>query len=263
VRVTVDERRAELARSLAAVRARIASACVAARRSPDDVTLIAVTKTFPASDVGLLAELGVTDVAENRDQEAKAKHAAVVSAHPGLRWNFVGQLQRNKVRSVTRYADAVHSVDRIRLATALGTAAADRPVPLDVLLQVDLEVDSEADPEVDTPGRTIGLLGPRGGARTDELPALAAAVIAQPGLRLRGLMAVAPLTGSADTAFAGLAVLAAELRAEHPGADWLSAGMSGDLEAAVAHGATHVRVGRALLGNRVALGGTVTSEADE
>jgi hypothetical protein len=280
-----DERRGELAASLAAVRGRIDAACAAAGRDPDEVTLIAITKTFPASDVELLASLGVRDVGENKDQEARAKAEAVrgdavrgdaVRAdevrgdaggaaagrpEPGrapLRWHFVGQLQRNKVRSVARYADVVHSVDRVRLAGALGAAVADRPEPLDVLLQVDLDPGDEP-----SGPPSAGSLGPRGGVRPADLAELAAAVAAQDRLRLRGLMAVAPLHGSADEAFARLAELAARFRTDHPAADWLSAGMSGDLETAIGYGATHVRVGRALLGNRVAAEGTVASEATE
>src|SRR5215207_9182841 len=136
-------RRDELAANLAEVEARLAKACAAAGRPRDDVTLVAVTKTFPASDVRILADLGVTDVAENRDQEARRK--AAECSPPGLRWHFVGQLQRNKARSVVRYADVVHSVDRHELITALGEEAAKRrDTPLDVLLQVSLDTAEDA-----------------------------------------------------------------------------------------------------------------------
>jgi len=233
-----NERRAELTASLAAVRRRIVEACVAAGRGHRDVTLIAVTKTFPASDVRLLAELGQRDVAENRDAEAAAKAAELAADEVPVRWHFVGQLQRNKARSVVRYADVVQSVDRVPLVAALATAVDRyRERPLDVLVQLSLD---------DAPGR--------GGVSPADLPVLVDAVTARPELRLRGLMAVAPLGGDPDVAFARLAEHAAWLRVRQPDATMLSAGMTGDLEAAIRHGATHVRVGSGLLGHRAPLG---------
>jgi PLP dependent protein len=235
--VTVD-RRAELAANLADVRARIAAAERAGGRAPGSVALVVVTKTWPASDVRLLAGLGVTDVAENRDQEARPKHAEC--ADLGLRWHFVGQLQRNKARHVVSYADVVESVDRPELATALDHAAGEAGRRLDVLLQVDL-----ADPPQPH----------RGGVAPPGLPGLADLVADRcPGLRLAGLMAVAPLEEDPRASFARLAALAADLRRDHPEAVVLSAGMSHDLEQAVVAGATHVRVGTAVLGGRPALG---------
>lgn len=236
-------RRAELAAALDAVNARVAAACASAGRSPQDVTLVAVTKAFPASDVVHLAALGVTDVAENRDQEASAKVAEVVRLGgcgiDQLRWHFVGQLQRNKATAVARYADVVHSIDRPRLVTALDHAAQRAGRRLDVLLQVDL------DPvRADTA---------RGGAAPGDVPGLADAVVAAAALRLRGVMAVAPRDDDPRAAFERLAALAAQLRADHAQARWVSAGMSGDLEAAVACGATHLRVGSAVLGSRPSL----------
>ncbi len=230
------DRREQLAAGLAAVHARIDSAARAAGRDPAAVTLVVVSKTFPAADVRLLSALGVRDVGENRDQEAAVKAAAC--ADLPLRWHFIGQLQTNKAASVAAYAHVVHSVDRARLVDALQRGAARAERNLDVLLQVDLEDDG-------APGR--------GGAAPAELDTLAAAVEASPSLRLRGLMAVAPLGADPVVAFARLAALASDLRRSHPGADWLSAGMSDDLEAAVAAGATHVRVGSAILGRRPAL----------
>jgi pyridoxal phosphate enzyme (YggS family) len=245
-------RRAELAANLAAVEQRLRAACADAGRDRGEVTLVAVTKTFPASDVRLLAELGVTDVAENRDQEARGKAAEcapdLAPECADLRWHFVGQLQRNKARSVVRYADVVHSVDRAELVDALATAARKlRPDPLDVLLQVNL--DPAGDP--DRPG------APRGGVSVEEAASLAAVVAAESALRLRGVMAVAPRDGDPEEAFARLARVAAGLRHAHPHAAWISAGMSGDLESAIRQGATHVRVGTALLGGRPRLRGTV------
>ncbi|WP_431875287.1 YggS family pyridoxal phosphate-dependent enzyme [Micromonospora marina] len=237
------ERRAELAAGLARVRARIADACAAAGRQRDEVTLVAVTKTYPAADVVALAGLGVTDVGENRDQEAAPKAEAVAEAGAAPRWHFIGQLQRNKARSVVRYADVIQSVDSVRLAAALDAAAgAVRDRPLDVLVQVSIDGDPARG------GALPGAADPQRG-----LDPVAAAVAGADGLRLAGLMAVAPLGWEPDRAFARLAEVAAALRADHPGATVLSAGMSGDLESAVGHGATHVRVGSALLGMRPAL----------
>lgn len=237
----LDERRAELRANLTEVTERLARACADAGRKPDEVSLLAVTKTFPASDNALLAELGLRDFAENRVQDATAKVAEFAELCPGadVRWSMVGQLQRNKARSVARWAHEVQSVDSERLANALGRATrnalddGDRTEPLEVLVQVRLD---------DQPGR--------GGCAPAELTGLTETVAEQSALRLRGLMAVAPLDAAAEPAFERLRELAERVRAEHPAADRLSAGMSGDLEAAVKHGSTCVRVGTALLGGR-------------
>jgi pyridoxal phosphate enzyme (YggS family) len=226
-------RRAQLAASLAEVGERIARACTEAGRPADAVTLTAVTKTYPASDVLLLAGLGITDVGENRDQEAAPKAAAVRAEGVELRWHYIGQLQRNKAKSVAAYADVVESVDSERLAAALDKAAIGRGSPLDVLIQVSIDGD---------PGR--------GGAAGDDLGRISDAVASSTGLRLRGLMAVAPLGWEPDRAFARLAEIKSALVTVHPDATMLSAGMSGDLEAAIRHGATHVRIGTSLLGMR-------------
>jgi pyridoxal phosphate enzyme (YggS family) len=234
-------RRAEIADNLARVRARVAAGCERAGRDPAEVTLVAVTKTFPAEDVAHLAALGVRDVGENRDQDAAAKVAACRAAGlTGLVWHFVGQVQRNKAASVATYADVVHSVDRVRLVEALerGAARADRD--LTALVQVDLR-----DPPVEDG---------RGGVAPAGVDEVAAAVHAAGRLRLGGLMAVAPRGEAPAMAFARLAEVAQRLRAAYPAATVVSAGMSGDLEAAIAHGATHLRVGSALLGSRPALG---------
>ncbi len=230
-----EVRRAELAGNLARVRARIADACTAAGRDRGEITLIAVTKTYPASDVLHLAALGVRDIGENRDQEAAPKAASVQAAGVAVTWHFIGQLQRNKARSVARYAHLVHSVDRPELVEALARAAPPDQ-PLGVLLQVGLD---------DRPGR--------GGVPPAQLMPLADLVAARPALALRGVMAVAPLDAPAEPAFARLAEAAGRLRATYPEATVISAGMSADLEPAVAHGATHVRIGSALLGNRAPL----------
>ena len=238
-----EERRAQLARSVARVRTRIADACAAAGRDRAEVTLVAVTKAYPASDVALLAGLGVTDIGENRDQEAAPKAAAARAAGANVRWHFVGRLQRNKCRSVVGYADVVQSVDTVHLAEALGDAARrHRRRPLDVMVQVSIDGDA---------ARGGALVG--SGDQDRALAAVTAAVAGQDSLRLVGLMAVAPLDWAPEAAFARLAEVASAVRAGHPTATALSAGMSADLEAAIAHGATHVRVGSALLGMRPGL----------
>ena len=192
-----------------------------------------VTKFFPASDVRLLADLGVTDVGENRHQEAEEK--AAECADLGLRWHFIGGLQSNKAAAVARYADVVESVDRVKLVRRLNDGAHERSHPVDCLLQVSL------DPP-DAEGRA--------GADPADLPALASAVQDAGMLTLRGLMAVAPLGEDPAAAFERLVAIRREFVAEHPGATWLSAGMSADLEHAVHAGATHVRIGSAVLGSR-------------
>ncbi|MGL5858251.1 MAG: YggS family pyridoxal phosphate-dependent enzyme [Angustibacter sp.] len=225
-----------MAANLAQVRERIAAACRRAGRPVSSVTLIVVTKTFPVSDVIRLNDLGVEDVGENRDQEAASKAAALAGRR--LRWHFIGQVQRNKARSVVRYADAVHSVDRISLVPALDRACAVQARRLDVALQVDLS--DVHDPK-------------RGGAAPAEVPALVGAVASSQHLDLRGVMAVAPRRTPPGHAFALLEQVAKEMQRDHPEARWLSAGMSGDLEDAIVFGATHLRVGAAVLGSRPSL----------
>ena len=229
--MTDSSRREELAARLAAVRERISAACEAVGRKPEDVTLIAVTKTFPASDVRLLNGLGVRDFGENRDAEAAPK--AAQCADLDLVWHFIGQLQTNKAASVARYASVVHSVDRLRLVHALGTAARRAGRIIECLIEVSLDGDPA-----------------RGGALADEIPGLAEALLAEAGLVLAGVMAIAPLGMPPAAAFAELLDSAAVVRAARPAATVISAGMSGDLEAAIAAGATHVRIGTALLGDR-------------
>lgn len=227
-------RREELAANLQRVRERIAVACRAAARAPEEVTLTVVTKFFPASDVHLLAGLGVTDVGENRHQEAEAK--AVELAELGLRWHFVGTLQSNKAAAVAGYADVVESVDRAKLVHGLAKGATRRTHPLDCLIQVSL----------DPPGAGAG----RAGAEPAAVESLARSVVETEGLRLRGVMGVAPHGSDPLPAFQRLVGVAAEVRLVEPSATWISAGMSSDLEQAIAAGATHVRVGSAVLGAR-------------
>ncbi|WP_299531097.1 YggS family pyridoxal phosphate-dependent enzyme [uncultured Streptomyces sp.] len=239
----MTDRKQQLADNLARVEERLTSACAAAGRGRDDVTLIVVTKTYPANDVRILHGLGVRHVAENRDQDAAPK--AAECADLSLTWHFVGQLQTNKVRSVTGYADMVQSVDRLKLVAALSAAAERQGRELGCLIQVALDAES-------------GGRGERGGVAPEEVAALADAVAAAPGLRLGGLMTVAPLAGPyagrQRAAFDRLMEISSRLRDDHPAANMVSAGMSADLEDAVAAGATHVRVGTAVLGVRPRLG---------
>lgn len=233
-------RRAELEASLAAVQERVARACEAAGRSAAEVTLVVVTKTFPVTDVDLLAGLGVRDVGEARAQELRAKQdSAAVPAD--LRWHFLGRLQRNKARAVGSAADVVHSLDDPRLVAPLARGAETRREQrpghvLRCFVQVSLDRD---------PGR--------GGAPVDAVPALCDEVAAAGTLELAGLMAVAPQGEDPAVAFARLMAVSADVRTSHPSASAVSAGMSGDLEAAVSAGATHLRVGAAVLGSRPAL----------
>jgi pyridoxal phosphate enzyme (YggS family) len=239
--VSDARRRAEISVALSAVRERIKAACLVAGRDPAEVTLLTVTKTFPASDVALLTDLGITAFGENRDQEAcgKAEEVRRLRPHVAPRWHMIGRLQRNKARSVLRWADVVQSVDSAGLAQVLRRSVAaaldagTRQDPLDVLVQMSVD----ADPA-------------RGGCPPPELPALAEQIADVSELTLRGVMAVAPMSMDPARAFALLAEMAANLRRDHPTATEISAGMSGDLEDAITHGSTCVRVGSAVLGSR-------------
>lgn len=232
----MTSRRDVLAHNLDAVHGRIATACGRAGRSADDVTLVVVTKLFPASDVRLLAELGVRHVGENRHQEARDK--AADCADLDLVWHFIGGLQSNKAAAVAAYAGVVESLDRPKLLRGLSRGAHESGRRLDVLVQVSLDEPS-------------GLPGPgRGGAAPAEVTALARLVVQTEGLRLRGVMAVAPVGPDPLPAFGKLLGVAREVRLVDPAATWISAGMSNDVEEAVESGATHVRIGSAVLGSR-------------
>jgi PLP dependent protein len=230
-----SNRHDEIAANLATVRARIAGACAVAGRD-DEVALVVVTKFFPESDVRLLAALGVTDVGENRHQEASVK--ATACADLDLRWHFVGSIQSNKAAAVAAYSDVVESVDRVKLVGALGRGAEARGAEVECLVQVSL----------DPAGTTA-----RGGAQVADVGRIADEIAGSGSLRLGGLMAVAPLGEPPLPAFERLAAVAARLRRDHPTATVVSAGMSGDLEEAIRCGATHVRVGSAVLGPRPAI----------
>ncbi|GLU90240.1 YggS family pyridoxal phosphate-dependent enzyme [Agromyces sp. NBRC 114283] len=217
----------ELAERLAAVRTGISDAATAAGRSPEELTTIVVTKFHPASLVRELFELGVRDVGENRHQEAQAKAAEL--AEPELRWHFVGQLQSKKARQVRAYASVIHSIDR----TALVDVLRSEETSVDCFVQLNL---------TDDPGR--------GGVAPTELEPLVEHVLATPGLRLLGLMAVAPLDEPARPAFARMRELSERVQRLAPEAGALSMGMSHDYADAIAEGATHLRIGTAITGNR-------------
>ena len=230
----MSDRRAEIAEGLDQVRSRIAAACERAGRSPDEVTLTVVTKFFPASDVRLLHELGVRHVGENRHQEAEEK--AAVCADLDLTWHFIGGLQSNKAAAVTTYASVVESVDRAKLLKGLSRGAHEHDRTVDVLVQVSLDSDPTGT------GRS--------GVDPQEASDLAQRVAQAEGLRLRGVMGVAPLGEDPAPAFAKLARVAEQIRLVDDAATWVSAGMSEDFETAVESGATHVRIGSAVLGER-------------
>jgi pyridoxal phosphate enzyme (YggS family) len=225
------DRKQELAKNFNSVSERIAASCALAKRDKSDITLIAVTKNFPASDVEILHELGIRHVGENKDQEASAKHNQVKAE---LTWHFVGQLQRNKVKSVVKYCQYIHSVDRLSLAKEISKQAVANEKNLKIFIQVDLD---ESDVN-------------RGGVGRAELAALAKEISLLPAIQIEGLMAVAPLGGDPRQAFSRLRDLRADFLKDFPEAVNLSIGMSEDFEIAIAHGATHLRIGSLLLGVR-------------
>lgn len=224
-------RKDELAANLREVQSDIAAHCE--RLGRDLPTLVVVTKTWPASDIELLAELGVTDVGENRDQEAKPKHDELVDLD--LTWHAIGQLQTNKAKSVAQWADVLHSVDRPDLVNALAKVVHTRVRPLKVLIQVNLDINPRDE---------------RGGCLPDKALELAELISQTNGLELKGVMGVAPLEGSADQAFARLAQSASSIADLDQNANWISAGMSGDYPEALKNGATHLRIGSTVLGHR-------------
>jgi PLP dependent protein len=223
-----------LAERLEALRSSIADAAAEAGRNPAEIRLIAVTKFQPAAVVRELYELGVRDFGESRHQEARAKAAEL--AHLDLTWHFVGQLQTKKARQVRAYADVIHSVDRVALVDALSDATNAADVR-DCFVQLNL---------TDDPGR--------GGVATEDLEPLVERVVAAPGIRLLGVMAVAPLGADPRRSFAAVRAASQRVAAIDPEAVWISAGMSGDYREAILEGATHLRIGTAITGNRPAAG---------
>ena len=233
----MSNRLSDIQGNLEVIQSRIKNACSAAGRDVSEITLIAVTKTYPASDVDLLKQLGIENVGENRDQEASSKKSEVKNQ---FKWHFIGQLQSNKAKSVVNYADLIHSVDRWSLAKEIQKSAQGINKVQPVLIQVDLD-QSGPDPT-------------RGGIWPAELNELAELINQASHLELKGLMSVAPLGEKPELAFARLKDIRVGFLKENPEAQILSAGMSDDLEAAILHGATHLRIGSALLGERPKIG---------
>jgi len=213
---------------------RIDLAAKASNRSSADVTLVVVTKNHPHQLVLDLLALGARDFGENRDQEAapKAKEIATLTTE-AFRWHFVGQLQTNKVKTVLEYANFIHSLDRESLLTELQKRTEDRADTLGVFIQVNLTEDPD-----------------RGGVRVPDLMGFAEKVVASQGLKLEGLMGVGGLQVAPEAEFEKLANLSVQLQKVAPGARGLSMGMSSDFEVAIGYGATHLRIGTAITGNR-------------
>jgi len=223
------DRKAELSRSLADVRSRILDATAKASRTVEELTLVAVTKTYPTSDVEILYQLGVTDFGENRSAEGLEK-SALVPAH----WHFQGQIQSNKIAAISSWAHTVHSLDDLSHVPKFDRAVGEIPEKrLNIFIQISLDGDST-----------------RAGVRGDDLLALGQAISSTKYLDLAGLMVVPPVQAEPEKAFSEVAELAQHFRQEFPSAQSLSAGMSGDYEIAIAHGATHIRVGSQILGPR-------------
>lgn len=233
----MSNRLANIQSNLEKINSRIAQACSRSKRNISEITVIAVTKTYPASDVDLLKQLGIENVGENKDQEASGKISQVKEK---FSWHFIGQLQSNKAKSVVTYAELVHSVDRLSLAKELQKSASAIAKKQKVLIQVDLD-QSGPDPS-------------RGGVWPADLAALAQFISQSENLELAGLMSVAPLGENPSEAFERLAQIRSDFLKNYPNAVILSAGMSEDLEAAIEHGATHLRIGSALLGERPKIG---------
>jgi PLP dependent protein len=237
------ERESELADALTALRTRLATAAKAAGRKVEEIQLLPITKFFPATDVAILSSLGCAAFGESREQEAAAKVAEVARLLGGSpHWHMVGQIQRNKARSLASWAHTAHSIGSLRLVGALDRAVAmarndgRRENPLRVYVQISLDGDVS-----------------RGGVDVSDAKAvdeICAQVEAAESLELVGLMGIPPLDWDPDAAFALLQSEHQRVRRAHPGAAGLSAGMSNDLESAVKHGSTCVRVGTALLGRR-------------
>jgi len=222
-------RTSEITANLNDVKAKIASAALKAGRDADEITLIVVTKTFPVSDLEILYSLGVREFGENRDQEAVEKVAKLPS---NINWNFQGGIQSNKLKSISTWAGCIHSVDKLKYAQIISEQNTGKPK--EIFIQVSLDHPPES----------------RGGVDPKKLIDLALEITKLPGISLKGLMAVAPLDLPEEQAFLKLKEIQADFVAVFKGARYLSAGMSGDYEMAISYGATHLRIGSSILGNR-------------
>jgi len=224
----MSQRSEEISRNLRAVQERIRSSAEASNRNPSEITLVAVTKTFPLEDVKILYDLGIRNFGENRDQEGSIKAPAMPA---DCRWHFQGQIQSNKLKSILDWADAIHSVDSLKHATKIAEIGSSAKV----LIQVALEQVLRAE---------------RGGVDPEEIKEFLTRIIDGYKLNVCGLMAVAPLGEDPKSAFLRLATIKKSLDAQWPQLTILSAGMSNDFEAAISAGATLVRVGSSILGSR-------------
>ena len=232
-----ESRLIQLTENYQKIQSRIIEACNKSGRNTSDITVIAITKTYPAKDVDLLKRIGIENVGENKDQEASEKYKEVKNK---FIWHFVGQLQTNKVKSVVQYADYIHSVDRLSLVKEIQKMSQKINKIQKVLIQIELD-ESQNDEN-------------RGGVNPQNLNDLAQEISSSPNLELSGLMSVAPLNMTSNQAFSKLEKIRSEFIKTYPLAKMLSAGMSDDLEEAVSHGATHLRIGSALLGERPKIG---------
>lgn len=213
---------------------KVAEAALNSGRSPGEIKLIVVTKNHPAQLVHDLISLGARDFGENRDQEASPKAREVSETNPAeIFWHFVGQLQTNKVKSVLQYASSIHSLDRTSLLAELEKRCQERSTPLEVFIEVNLTEDEG-----------------RGGVEPAQLEEFSSMVASAQGLRLSGLMGVARVGIDPRVDFERMAQFSSQLRRSFPDASALSMGMSGDYEAAISFGATHLRIGTAITGNR-------------
>jgi len=219
----------EISANLEKVNEQIKSAAASVNRLPEDITLVAVTKTFPVSDIEILYSLGIRDFGENRDQEASAKVGLLPK---DVRWHFQGQIQSNKLKSITSWASYIHSVDQLRYAQMISDYSAGNEKP--IFMQVSLDKPPQS----------------RSGVNPSELLEFAGAISVLPGIRLQGLMAVAPVNSPADQAFAELEDIRSDFLSTFPDAKSLSIGMSGDYQIAIKYGATHIRIGSSILGIR-------------
>ena len=219
----------EISANLEKVKEQIKLAAASANRLSEDITLVAVTKTFPVSDIEILYSLGIRDFGENRDQEASAKVGLLPK---DVRWHFQGQIQSNKLKSITSWASFIHSVDQLKYAQMISDYSAGNEKP--IFMQVSLDKPPQS----------------RSGVNPSELLELAGAISALPGIRLEGLMAVAPVNSPAEQAFAELEDIRSDFLSTFPDAKSLSIGMSGDYQIAIKYGATHIRIGSSILGIR-------------
>jgi pyridoxal phosphate enzyme (YggS family) len=241
-------RRIEISQNLATVEREITLAVEKNNRERSEITLIAVTKNFPVSDVVHLYDLGLRNFGENRDQEARAKveefKKYVADSESSedqtnqanqVKWHFQGQLQRNKLRSIATWADFIHSLDQERYLLPLQQLSIELKKSISLLLQLSLDLPIRPD---------------RGGVPPEELIELGTKVKEHSGLILQGLMAVAPLDVAPELAFGALQAISGTFLKAFPDATWVSAGMSGDFADAIAAGATHIRIGSSILGSR-------------